>query len=239
MAQAVPAQNANDRVAIMLNHAQWFDLRRELQATPPDSILPFLRLMSESLVGFYFNRPQMAADSIAKLVEKHYAEIGEANTLGMLHLQSDCYQRMGNYQKALDILQSILHRLETQQAPVDSATIGYYREQANRCKAFAAAGNICRPLHALKEYHIPLHMHAGMHQADGKEGHLLTMDGVINQYLLELVFDTGAGINILSNKQAEECGLRKTGLWFQLNGIGTQMGEIAFADTLRIGEMTW
>ena len=46
----------------------------------------FLKLMSEALIGYYFNRPDEALQSIHKLLVNHQAEIGGQNALTWLSL---------------------------------------------------------------------------------------------------------------------------------------------------------
>lgn len=53
------------------------------------------------------------------------------------------------------------------------------------------------------------------------------------------MFDTGAGINIISSSDAARCGLRPLDTTISMAGFGIQQGQMAIADTLRMGDMTW
>lgn len=70
-------------------------------------------------------------------------------------------------------------------------------------------------------------------------GHFITMDGHINGHAATLVFDTGAGGNTITSRQADEYGLRRLETTIPMQGIGLQQGRYAMADTLRIGGMAW
>lgn len=65
------------------------------------------------------------------------------------------------------------------------------------------------------------------------------MDGRLNGKASTLVFDTGAGVNIISSRQMRDYGLRTLDVTMPMSGIGTQQGRYAMADTLRIGDMAW
>lgn len=81
-----------------------------------------------------------------------------------------------------------------------------------------------------------------MHKTGGKtdKGHFITMDGRINGEGSTLVFDTGAGFNIISSRQASDYGLRMLDTTYPMIGIGgDQQGQFAMADTLHIGGMAW
>ncbi len=54
-----------------------------------------------------------------------------------------------------------------------------------------------------------------------------------------MVFDTGAGINIISSRDAKKFGIQATDITMDMTGVGKQTGHLAWADNIRIGNMSW
>ena len=56
---SVPAfsQSADERIGAFLNQADWFGLEKNYPILKDSMQADFLKLMSEALIGYYFNRP--------------------------------------------------------------------------------------------------------------------------------------------------------------------------------------
>ena len=134
-------------------------------------------------------------------------------------------------------MQSLAQQLQAQ--GVDTATTASILKAADLYTMYAHESPLCRPLHPTGEYRLPFTFNDDMHQGYKKQGHFLMLDARINGTNEPVVFDTGAGMNIISSRQAEACGLRQTEITIDMQGIGRQQGRIAIADTLRIGPMAW
>lgn len=63
---SVPAfsQSADERIGTFLNQADWFGLEKNYPILKDSMQADFLKLMSEALIGYYFNRPDEALQSI-------------------------------------------------------------------------------------------------------------------------------------------------------------------------------
>lgn len=231
ISQFTPAQNTGERIGTLINEKQWFDLQRELQVTPPDSLSPMLQTLATAMVKHYFNQPEAACQSIFFLLEHHQQEIGADNALNMAYLLGVNLARQGMYKEAAELVQSLARQLEAQQA--DSSP---FQKIADAYIMYANVGNICRPLHPAGEYIIPFFMDSKLH---GEGGGFITMDGHLNQTPKRLIFDTGAGMNIISSKDANECKLHKLDFFIDMSGTGIQQGQVAIADTLQIGGTMW
>ena len=232
------AQNADTRIGTLMNESRWFDLERSLKATPSDSIHPLLHQMAVALTHHYFNRPDSACLVLADLLNNHQQELG-GNTLNMAILWGTDLARSGQYAPASDLMQSLYEQLTAQ--GVDSTQAGTYQILARQWKALAEHAPLCRPLHPTGTYRIPMGTDNEMHKgkAETSEAHFITMDGSINGREARLVFDTGAGVNVITPNLAKHYGLRLLATSFPMAGIGIQQGQSALADTLRIGDMTW
>lgn len=234
------AQGCNEWIGELMNGSRWFELEREMRnVAVRDSLDPMLCGMAESLTDHYFNRPDSACVSLGRLLEGYQEEMGD-NTLSMAVLLGMNMARAGHYGEAADLMQSLADQLTA--CGVDSTeTAGYYT-LVEQYREFASVGSVLKPLHAAGEYHIPMLIDDDMHRAanKGREAHFAAIGGSINGIAGNFVFDTGAGVNIISSRDAKKYGLRRLNCTIDMLGIGgLQTGVYAIADTLRLGGMVW
>ena len=128
--------------------------------------------------------------------------------LSMAVLMGMNLARTDRYAEAADLMQSLCGQLEAMGA--DSTQTAGLSIMARQYRVFAENGPVCRPLHPAGTYRVPMKIDNAMHTVRDKasEGHFIAMDGRINGRESPLVFDTGAGVNIISSRQAYESGLR-------------------------------
>lgn len=235
------AQGCNERIGELMNGSRWFELEREMRnVAVRDSLDPMLCGMAESLTDHYFNRPDSACVSLGRLLEDYGLEMGDNNKLSMVVLLGMNMARAGHYGVAADYLQSLADHLAAN--GVDSTeTAGYYT-LVNQYREFAAVGNILKPLHKAGEYCVPMTIDDDMHKAakNGRDAHFAAISGSINGFAGNFVFDTGAGVNVISGRDAKKYGLRRLNCTIDMLGVGgLQKGVYAIADTLRLGGMVW
>lgn len=238
VAVAMQAQNADRRISALIGENRWFDLAHELKVTPKDSVSPFIRKLALAMTHHHFNRPDSACAVFGDLLNNHQAELA-GNTLNIAVLTGMNLARADHYTEASYLVSDICRQLLEQGA--DSTQIGSLLVLSEQYSIYADNGPVCRQLHSDGIYTVPMGIHSSMHAARDRndEGHFITMDGRINGCESTLVFDTGAGVNIVSTRQAREFGLRLLDGTLPLSGISSQTGRYAFADTLNIGEMAW
>lgn len=235
--QTVSAQTADQHIGTLINESNWFELKRTMDETPRDSVSPLLYQMGTALTAHYFNRPDSACTAIGILLNEYQPELGPQNAVNMATLLATDLTRSNRYQEAAALMQSLAQQLQAQ--GVDTATTASILKAADLYTMYAHESPLCRPLHPTGEYRLPFTFNDDMHQGYKKQGHFLMLDARINGTNEPVVFDTGAGMNIISSRQAEACGLRQTEITIDMQGIGRQQGRIAIADTLRIGPMAW
>lgn len=235
--QTVSAQTADQHIGTLINESNWFELKRTMDETPRDSVSPLLYQMGTALTAHYFNRPDSACTAIGILLNEYQPELGPQNAVNMAALMATNLTRCGRYEEAAALMQSLAQQLQAQ--GVDTATTASILKAADLYTMYAHESPLCRPLHPTGEYRLPFTFNDDMHQGYKKQGHFLMLDARINGTNEPVVFDTGAGMNIISSRQAEACGLRQTEITIDMQGIGRQQGRIAIADTLRIGPMAW
>ncbi len=226
----IRAQNADERIGRFMSESRWFDLARELKVTPMDSVTPLLHQMAVAMTHHYFNRPDSACIVLGDLLNNNQQELG-SNTLGMATLMGVNLARTEHYAEAAGLIQSLYDQLTAQN--VDSTQTENYRVLAQQYNTYASYGEICKPLHSTGEYRIPMIIN------NETEQHSLNINGRINGNETRLLFDTGAGVNIISSQQAKEYGFHLLDPGMPMMGIGMQQGRYALCDTLRIGGMAW
>lgn len=234
-------QSADDRIGQMMADSRWFDLERELQdESLRDSVNPVIYGMARTLTNHYFNRPDSTCVSATNLLDNYQQVLGE-NTLSMAYLLGTGLSRAGEYDAAAGLMQSLADQLAAQ--GLDSTMTAGYEVIADLNRVYASLGEVNEPLHPAGEYRLPMLYVYDMHRAsrngadDG--AHFIGFKGSINDVAGELVFDTGAGMNIISSRLADKYKLRYTDMYMPMAGIGTQLGRCAVADTLRLGNMSW
>lgn len=237
-ALTLPAQNADERISTLINESQWFALQQTLAQTPRKDVNPMLYELATSLTFHHFNQPDSAIAHTRLLLQNYQDELGTANALNMAVLLSSDMARAGQYAQAADLMESLSRQVQAQGA--DSASVSQMRQTADQYRTYASLGSVCRPLHPRADYRLPLDTLDLLHSLAHKSGqHLLTLQGSLNRTSTKLVFDTGAGINIISSSDAARCGLRPLDTTISMAGFGIQQGQMAIADTLRMGDMTW
>lgn len=77
------SQSADERIGILINQSDWFGLEENYPILKDSMQVDFLKLMSEIMIDYNFNRPDKAISGIRKLLTNHQNEIGGSNVLGM------------------------------------------------------------------------------------------------------------------------------------------------------------
>lgn len=233
------AQSADERIGKLMNEGRWFELEREMRDTAVrNSLHPMICGMAESLVCHYFNRPDSAVSSLNRLLGQYQAQMGD-NTLSMAYLLGVDLSRSGHYGEAADLLQSLVDQMVAQGAG-DTDFVKGVQPLVGVYVEYDSIGGICRPLHPVGEYCIPMLADNSMHSATGDTvAHSIRVAVKINGVADTCIFDTGAGVNVIPEELAGKFGLRPLKSSFVMQGIGMSQGQIMIADTVRIGGMAW
>lgn len=110
------SQSADERIGRLLNESDWFGLEK-IYPTVKDSMqVDFLKLMSEIMIDYNFNRLNAATTGINKLLADHQHEIGGSNALNMAILACQIEGLKGHYATAAQNAQSIINQLKAQGA---------------------------------------------------------------------------------------------------------------------------
>lgn len=236
-APSVSAQTqADQHIGALLGAEDYFALVRALDTTPRDSLSPMLRDLANALVCHYFNRNDDAVRLLRRLIEKRQGELGRSNAENLAQLIPLNLARQGRYADAQFYAEDFARQVRQ-----NGGTEGVARSMeglAKYYKVLADVGDICKPLHDKDDHTVSFFIDSHMHGL-GKGG-FLTVNGQINSEPTLVVFDTGAGMNVISSADADRMHLVRLDYRIGLSGMGRQTGQLAIADTLRIGRgMMW
>lgn len=228
----IAAQSKHDvLVGNALNGGNTFELRHTYEAGK-DSLTPMIKCFAESILAHYLNKPQEACNAIDSLVKNHQQEIGISNVMSMLYLKSLDMGKLGKYDEAAQMLDKLITTLTPH---IGDSSLVMFRERLSECREYAKIGNINSICIPEKGARIPFRIDSIGPQR--KRSTTITIPGEINGKQQDMVFDTGAGANIVSEKTAAKLGLRMLDINTKAKGFGIQQGRKAIADKLCMGDI--
>lgn len=241
---SVPAfsQSADERIGAFLNQADWFGLEKNYPILKDSMQADFLKLMSEALIGYYFNRPDEALQSIHKLLVNHQAEIGGQNALNMAILACQIDGLKGNYATAAQNSRSIMEQLKQQ-----NAEQGMYKSLEGICYFYDQLKNIPAPgiTCPQEDIIIPVDIEKvklpTSIEPKGWRGTTILIPVTINGKTYQFIFDTGAGTSYMSQRMAKETGVRilSDSLIINSNLPGAMTGNFGTLENMQIGSITF
>jgi len=218
------AQSTDERIAHAMNTSDWFALDSIYNEAPKDSINPFLEVLSRGLLGNRLNRPDVSIPAFEDLLNNHSASLDLSNLLNSAVMLSMDYSKVGENSKAASVLTSVV---DATKQYLDSAAVEGMQLYIDRYKA----------LSAYRPYSISI---AGIQGAipfsitpvgnPEKNSVLMMLDNSsVNGIKAEIAFDTGAGVNIISDSLARKLNLIPLEAYNNVMGIGRQTTQYAIA----------
>lgn len=227
------AQSEYDaRAGNALNGGMPFELRDAYEAAK-DSLNPMLKCFAEAMLADWFNHPREACAAIDTLVNNYQEEIGIGNVLGMLYVRATNMGRLGQYDEAAQMLYGVLQSVAPHLG--DSALAPYY-EKADEYRELAKIGDINAIVIPEQGARIPFRIDTIGQRRNKVE--TIIIEATINGKRQDVVFDTGAGVNVASEKAAEKLSLRTLDAKSRAEGFGVQHGRKAVADEIKMGDIT-
>lgn len=228
----VSAQNADQRIADLINAEDWFALDEEYPRIKDSVQTDFLRPMAEAMLYLHFNQPQDAITAIKQLLSNHQEQISSSTTLNFAILLLQTMGETGRYAEAADGFKSLAEQLP------EVGSIAAMYKHYNVLRDFPPMA-IDRPKRdvvvpfQLQEYKAKKR-EAWMREGKRKfKGYHITVPVTIHGIERQFVFDAGAGATFITEKTARELGLMILPDTIALNG--TQKGMRAFIDSLSVG----
>lgn len=227
------AQSYNERLANVMNTGDWFALDSLYDAAPKDSIMPFLEVFSRCLIGNRLNRPDISIPAFDQLFKEHSSSLDLGNMLSSTVMFATDLGRVGYNRQASDLAKTIL---EATRQHLDSTWLASLDQMASKYDA----------LSAYKPYGISFAESVGripfkiVPVGDEKYGSVLMHleNSTINGDTADITFDTGAGVNMISDSLARKFNLIPIDGYVTAAGVGQRTGRYAIAKEVRIGNIT-
>ncbi len=227
------AQSIDERIGAAMNESDYFGLSDAYNSANKDSINPFLEVLSRCLIGNRFNRPDISIPAFDELLKTQ----SENLDLNLLIQSSVMYSmdlsRIGRNEEAYNLLSSVLSAAYQM---VDSVSLTPY---ANMAAQYKALTRYC-------PYKIAISGEKGIIPFDiipvgkAESGQCLMQisEAEINGKQAKITFDTGAGVNVVTDSVAIAYGLEFLEANAAATGVKTSAGRYAIAKELKLGNIT-
>ncbi|MBQ8360851.1 MAG: retroviral-like aspartic protease family protein [Bacteroidaceae bacterium] len=226
------AQTSDERIAGAMNNSDWFALDSLYQTEPKDSISEFLEIFSRCLIGNRFNRPDVSIPAFTELLNTQSENLDLGNLLNSSMMFAMDLSRAGDNKTAAKMLSSTLGSVRTH---LDSATIAGVQQYINQCEALSGY-NPYKVTFENSSGTVPFEVvPVGPQKSNSVLMHLRNTS--INGVEADVTFDTGAGVNVISDSLAFKYNLIPLEASSTLGGFGIQNGGYAIAKELKIGDI--
>ena len=223
------AQEADQRIGDIINRADWFALEEEYPKLKNKMQSEMLKILSEVLINRHFNNPDKAILMIDSLLQYHQQELGFESSGNIVVLKSQILGEEGRYAESADNSTNFLEQVKAfyseDNFPTHVATAKYYNKVRNESQP-----EIIRPNNDTK---IPMFI-----EKAGK-GTLMFVPVTVKGKEYRFIFDTGAGINFVSERFANEVGLRIIHDSLTITGIKQGIGKMGTIDSLIVGDIVY
>ena len=225
-------QSADEKIAEAMNNSAWFALDSLYRTEPRDSISQFLEIFSRCLIGNRLNRPDVSIPAFTELFNTQSENLDLGNLLNSSIMFAMDLSRVGDNKTAAKMLSL---NLEAVRMHLDSATIAGVKQFINQYEALSKYNpyriTFENSLGTIPFEVVPI----GPQEYNSLLMHLRNTS--INGIEADVTFDTGAGVNIISDSLARKYNLIPLEASSTVAGVGIQDGKYAIAKELRIGDM--
>ncbi|MDE7166014.1 MAG: retropepsin-like domain-containing protein [Bacteroidaceae bacterium] len=220
------AQSYDERIANAMNTNDWFALDSIYKESPKDSITPFLEVFSRCLIGNRFNRPDISLPAFEQLFNEHSESLGLDNLLSSTLMFATDLGRIGQNEQAATLAKSIF---DATREDLDSAWISELQNTIALHTALSAY-RLYDITFSGSSGHIPFKIE--------KQATLMQLDNsTVNGIKADIIFDTGAGTNLISNTLAKKLNLTPLEAYQTVGGFGKRQGQYAIARELKLGDI--
>lgn len=227
------ARSYDERIVNAMNTSNWFALDSIHKTSPKDSIQPFLEVFARCLIGNRLNRPDISVPAFDELFKKHSESLNLNNLLSSSVMFATDLGRIGLNRQAADFVKTIL-----------GATSQYLDSAWTESLELLISKHTA--LSDYKPYEISFTEKIGrvpfkiVPVGETKHGSVLMHleKSSINGYNADITFDTGAGVNMISDSLAKKFNLIPIDGYVIVSGIGQRKGQFAIAKEVKIGNIT-
>lgn len=229
-AQEQSAQNANQRVAELINSSDLVALSGELPSLRGQVVKP-LQALADALVAYHEGRHEDSNKAIAE-VSEYAPELGSEVVFNMLQLSVYNYLMSENYAEGAQIVDLILQTLPEGDSAAESRES---LEATQRWMNALAAKDKVEILRPQTDVSVPFEIRE-MGQGEHIIVRLSTNGGQVQQ---EAIFDTGCSFsNFISTKAAERMGVEIVAEDIIVRGFGKGYARLGILPEAKLGDVT-
>lgn len=215
-----------------MNSSDFFGLHDIYYSIPKDSINPFLEVFSRCMIGNRFNRPDISIPAFDELLKTQSDKLDLNLLLSSSIMFSMDLSRVGKNKEAYDVLSAVL---SSAYQMVDSVSLKPYADRAEQYRALAK----------YSPYKISITGDRGIIPFDtvsvgktGSQQYLMQItEARINGNPVKITFDTGAGVNVITDSLARAYGLEFLDANVAATGVASSAGRYAIAKELVLGNV--
>lgn len=226
----------DDRLSLLYNNGDYFQLLRYYQQNKERVVKPFLSGLVEGTLDLFLNKRTEADESLKKLINDYSGSVNITETMHLAMTMTTNLLDMGRYGEAYERLNSLMGQLDAAGFPPE------IMEQIKGLPDYAGLLNNLAIAEGLKAYpaketvfpaakvEVPLTFRPK------EEGGHMSVEGHVNGHPMTFTLDTGFGGNLfLSQKVADALGVRTVSAVQMAGAIGTESGQLGIVDSFEIG----
>lgn len=230
MPLSATAQNADQEAGTCMNQKDWFGLKDVYEAKG-SMLSPFLRSFAQAMLDQTFNRKAQAIGSIKNLLRNHQHEMDFSSIVSMIYFLANDYSRLGQNTQAANTLKGFISQIK---GKVDSSYYETLSEQQRVCEALAQYELLSYD--STKSYTLPFRIDSVGPRH--KRGVCVMIPAKAGKTALDLFFDTGAGVNVMTEEYAKKMKLEIIHTHSKVEGKSIISGvNLAIMPQLQIGDL--
>ncbi|MBO8439072.1 MAG: retropepsin-like domain-containing protein [bacterium] len=223
---AARAQEPDQYVSEAINAEDWFEVERRYDECH-GQLTPFVDSLAQCFLHHFFNRPDSALAYYPNLLNNHQAELG-GSVPALMWFMADDMTKIGDYATAASLIETLCAAMREA-----GATEATFENAATIYRVLSQLGNVMevQGLHP-EGNRIPMVIGSAGNQ------NVITVPVSAHGAADTLIFDTGAGVNLVTYDCARRLGMRFLNASMTVSGADTTTAQLAVADTLRMGDLT-
>lgn len=227
------AQDVDNKIIHCINKENWFELQ-EIYTTHKGEIRsPFLHKLSRLFLYHFYNQPDSACMLASDLIDNHMQDLGIL-LIDVMHGFASNLCKLGNYEEGAKVMNTLCQAIKQN----DKIAWDDYKgleKLYNEYKLLASVGNIMQCSIPQKDIKIPFTY--SFHKNKMK---FLLVKASINGIEDDFIWDTGAGINVMTHQAVKDFGLKVVEIPNTIvSNHGDANTQLVIVEKLCIGEITF
>lgn len=229
------SQSYDERISAAIYSEDWFELDTIYSETAMgDSISDFLKLYSRCLVGNRLNRTDISIPAFEELLRNYSQEMELENLIRSAIMYSMDLSRVGENETAANVLSTMIESIRPNLGNSQLRQLEQLKSLYSELAKYNPYKIICEQdsLGVIPFKILP----AG---PVDKGGQLISLqNSIINGKQADIIFDTGAAINVIADTLACKYNLIQLDSELDVKGMGKETGNYAIVKELKIGNIT-